>query len=127
MKIKNIASIAALFLASLSVVQAQSTITAWTFDNVAVGFNTNPPASTGVGSAAALGMDNSYLTPGTSTNVSDVQINAGGSVSGVAGQNTWRVRGGKNTATAANGWPPNAPIGPQGAQFKVTTVGYYGI
>jgi Protein of unknown function (DUF1533) len=127
MKINNIASIAALLLASLSVVQAQTTITAWTFDNVAVGFNTNPPASTGVGSAAALGMGNNYPTPGTSTNVSDVQINAGGSVSGAAGQNTWRVRGGKNTATAANGWSSAAPIGTQGVQFKVSTTGYYGI
>jgi len=55
MRIKTIACMAAL-LASLSGARAQTTLTAWTFDNLSTGINGSPQPSTGFGIAGALGM-----------------------------------------------------------------------
>jgi len=103
--------------------QAQ-TITAWTFENNAIGGNNSPSPTTGSGTASALGMG-VYPTPNVGTNSDDV-------IQGVAsdsGANSvtnltqiWRVRA--QGSPAANGWSSLAPIGTQGAQFAVSTLGY---
>ena len=128
MKLFPFASLTALLLVSLTTAQAQiTTITSWTFEGYTplIGFNPSPAPAIGSGTATAIGMDNTYGTPGSCTNGSDVLVGAGGS--DPAGTNAWRIRGVKNTATAANGWSSLAPIGTQGAQFAVSTIGYANI
>jgi len=124
MKIKSIC-IAAVSFTFCVMAHAQTTITSWTFDNLPKTVNPNPAPTTGSGTAIAIGMDNSYPTPGTSTNASDVQKQAGSS--DPSSQLDWRIRGAGNTGTAGNGWSTNAPIGTQGAQFNVSTLGYTNI
>jgi len=129
MKNKIIASIAALFLASLSGVKAASTLSAWTFDNDVIGINSGPSPSTtltGPGTASVLGMANTYNNTNSLSNP-DVQSLTGSST-GTTEPNGWRIRG--NSATPGNrgnGWSTNAPIGTQGAQFTGSTFGYHQI
>src|ERR1017187_9283134 len=100
--------------------QAQ-TITAWTFDSLAIGQNQSPAPSTGLGLATPLGMSNTYNgIANQTTNFCDV-LSDPGSSGGVA--NAWRVRGGFNGANPPNGWSTNAPIASQGAEFDVSTAG----
>jgi hypothetical protein len=109
-------------------VHAQSVITDWTFDNITAASGTvvaSPTPATGSGTAIALGMDNTYGTPGPSMSIPDVIASTGSSTG--AG-NEWRIRGGKiGTGAAANGWSSLAPVGTQGAQFNVSTVGFSNI
>jgi len=105
MKIKNAALIASMLLASLSAAKAATTLTAWTFDNLAIATNGSPQPSTGFGTAGALGISDSY-----------VQGIVGSSYGNT---NCWD--------SGVNGWSTNAPIGTQGAQFAVNTLGYYQI
>ena len=122
MKIKSILAIAASAVFSLAAAQAQITLTAWTFDNSAVGFNSNPSPSTGLGTASALGMGNSFNNT-NSVSRPDIQSLAGSSG---GGPNSWRIRGFSTLAgQGGNGWSTNAPIGTQGAQFSGSTLGYY--
>jgi len=107
---KNIACMAGLLLAFLPVAKATTTLTAWTFDNLAIATNGSPQPSTGFGTAGALGM-------GSGSNP-DVQSLAGSSSGGA---NSWRIR----ATGAGNGWSTNAPIGTQGARFAGSTAGYY--
>lgn len=129
MKSTTTAAVGAVLLLTASVGQA-STITAWNFENLAHAINNTPAASTGTGSASALGMG-VYATPAVGTNTDDVLAG----VTGDTGSNTiantsniWRIRavGGSGSA-AANGWSSLAPIGTQGAQFLASTAGYTGI
>ncbi len=113
MKIKNIACIASILVASLTGAKAATTLTAWNFDNVAIGANSSPSPSTGFGTASAVGL-------GGSSNP-DVQSLAGSST---GGPNSWRVRG---TGGGGIGWFTNAAIGSQGAKFAGSTAGYYKI
>jgi heme-binding protein Shr len=121
MKIKNIACIASLLLVSLSVVKAATTLTAWNFDNVAIGASGSPSPSTGLGTASALGLGNSYNNTNSISNP-DVQSLAGSSSGGA---NSWRIRGSGAAPFGGNGWSTNAPLGTQGAQFSGSTFGYY--
>ena len=115
-------------LLAVPLTQAQTTITAWTFDNLSIAQNLSPATSTGSVTATALGMDNTYGTPGPSQNISDITVSAGSSSSILGANNqAWRVRGGPTTSTAANGWSSSAPIGTQGAEFDASTVGYTGL
>lgn len=112
MKIKNLACIASILVASLTGAKAATTLTAWNFDNVAIGASSSPAPSTGFGTASAVGL-------GASSNP-DVQSLPGSSTNGA---NSWRVRG-----TGGNiGWSTNAAIGSQGAKFAGSTAGYYKI
>jgi hypothetical protein len=121
MKIKNIVCIASVLLASLSGAKAANILTAWTFDNVAIAINASPSPSTGLGTASALGMNNSYNNTNSISNP-DVQSLAGSSSGGA---NSWRIRGYSTvTGSHGNGWSTNAPIGAQGAQFTGSTFGY---
>jgi hypothetical protein len=102
--------------------QAQTTLTAWTFDNLSIGINSTPSPSTGLGTASALGMNNSYNNTNSISNP-DVQSLAGSSS---GGPNSWRIRGFSTIAgSRGNGWSTSAPVGTQGAQFSGSTFGYY--
>ena len=106
MKLKNLASIAALLLATLTAVQAQTnTLVGWSFDNLALGANGSPAAATNTGAASAVG-----LTTAT------VVAQSGSSTGSVVGTNAWKVTG---------GWGTNNAIGSQGVQFSANSVGYY--
>ncbi len=124
MKNKFIALVVAFSLASVAATQAQTTLTAWTFDNLAIGINSSPQPSTGLGTASALGMNNSY---NDTNSISDPDIQSlVGSSSG--GANCWRIRGFSTiNGSRGNGWSTNAPVGTQGAQFSGSTFGYYKI
>lgn len=107
--------------------QAQVTIADWTFETNAIAVNNSPSPTTGSGTASALGMG-IYPTPSDGTNTDDV-LQGKSSDTGVNGvadlTQIWRIRaqGGSGTL-AANGWSSAAPIGSQGAQFAVSTLGY---
>jgi hypothetical protein len=103
-------------------------ITLWNFDTYSQTALTNSPVpSFGSGEATCLGMTNSYN--GTTSLAScDITATAGAST----GPNpaAWRVRGGGGTyATIGNpnGWSSQAPLGTQGAEFDVNTLGYNNI
>ncbi len=104
-----------MFLASLSGVQAATTLTTWNFDNVALGASASPAPSVGFGSAAVLGFGGSS---------SPTVVSQPGSSTGGAGPNAWSVG---NTGGATVGWNTSAAIGTQGAKFAVSTFGYYQI
>jgi hypothetical protein len=123
MKKTILASCAALLLALPSLSNAQVTLTAWAFDNLPIGANSSPTPSTGLGTAAALGMGNSYNNTNSVSNP-DVQSLAGSSAGGPL---SWRIRGAGAAPNGGNGWSTSAPIGSQGAQFNLSTFGYYGV
>ncbi len=104
--------------------QAQTTIAAWTFETNAIAANNSPSPTTGSGTASALGMG-VYPTPNVGTNADDVLQGVTGDTgsNGVANlTQIWRIRAQGNPA--ANGWSSLAPIGSQGAQFAVSTLGF---
>ncbi len=123
MKIKNLACIASILAVSLSGAGAATVLTAWNFDNVAVGGNGSPAPSTGLGIASALGMGNAYNNT-NSISAPDIQALTGSSSGGA---DCWRIRGFGAAPFGGNGWSTNAPIGTQGAQFTGSTFGYYKI
>jgi hypothetical protein len=124
MKNKLFAPVVACFLASVTAIQAQTTLTAWNFDNLAVGIDSSPVPSTGLGTAGALGMNNGYNNTNSSSNP-DIQSLAGSSS---GGSNCWRIRGySASGVSRGNGWSTSAPIGTQGAQFSGSTFGYYNV
>ncbi len=104
MKLIKLACIAAIAAASLIRVNAATTLTAWSFDNLTLGVNSAPAPSTGFGSASALGLS------------SPAVVSLSGSSSG--GVNSWNLTG---------GWSTSAAIGTQGAKFTSSTLGYYQI
>jgi len=114
MKMKNLACIASLLLASLCGTKAATTLTAWNFDNAAIGASSSPAASTGFGAAAVLGF-------GGSSSPTVVSAPPGSSTGGA---NAWSVG---NTGGATVGWSTSAAIGSQGAKFAASTLGYYQI
>ena len=121
MKLKKFTCIAAIAAASFVGANAATILTAWSFDNVAIGLNAGPSPSTGIGAASALGLSNSYNNTNSVSNP-DIQSLAGSST-GLA--NSWRVRGSSTVAGSHGyGWSTNAPIGTQGAQFSGSTFGY---
>jgi hypothetical protein len=113
-----------LLLLSALGLNAQTTITAWTFDNLPFATNANPAASTGAGLAMTLGMTNSYNST-NSIGMPDVQAKQGSSVP--TGTNCWRIRGQAAAPNGGNGWSSQAPIGTQGGQFSASTLGFYAI
>jgi uncharacterized protein (TIGR03437 family) len=120
-------SILALLAASLPVAFGQSkVITAWTFENDAIGANNSPAPSTGSGTASSVGMDK-YPTPNIGVTTNDVLAGVAGDTGTNGNANLtsiWRIRAQAGTAGAANGWSSVAPIGAQGAVFAASTVGY---
>jgi hypothetical protein len=119
-KISTVA-LMSLGLAAAFSASAQTTVTAWTFNNLPVAANNSPAPSTGTGTATPLGMTNSYTySNGTTGSVAaaDVLAGSGGNLT-----LEWRVRG----STPNNGWNLSAPQYTQGAQFSASTVGFGGI
>src|SRR5215831_17579608 len=110
--ITKIALGTALLFATVSLTQAQTTLTAWNFDNVPLGPSSSPQPSSGLGAAGAVGL-------GNASNPSIVSLS--GSSSG--NPNSWRF----SATGRRDGWTPSAPIGSQGAPFTVSTLGYYHI
>ena len=109
--------------------QAQVTITAWTFETNAIAVNNSPSPTTGSGTASSLGM-NVYPTPNIGVTTDDVLAGKASDTgaNGVADTTQiWRIRGQAGANGAANGWSSLAPIGTQGAQFDVSTLGYSNI
>ena len=104
-------------------------ITGWTFENNAIAVNNSPAPSTGMGTASSLGMD-AYPSPNIGVTTDDVVAGVAGDTgaNGVANlTEIWRIRGQAGTNGAANGWSSAAPIGAQGVQFAVSTLGYNAI
>lgn len=128
MKTNNalIGALACAGLIAVSRAQAQTVITDWTFASDAVAVNNSPVPEIGAGIATALGMSNSYGTPGPSVSSPDIIATGGSSTTT---PNAWRIRGAEPTGgtQAANGWSSLAPIGTQGAEFQVSTLGYNNI
>jgi hypothetical protein len=129
MKQINWMSLVGLVVVSATATQAQTTITAWNFENNTVAVNNSPTPSVGSGSATPIGM-NIYATPNVGVTTADVVLGktTDTGANGVANtSNTWRVRGQAGSNGAANGWSSQAPIGTQGAVFSASTSGYTGI
>ena len=113
MKLKNLAVMASMLVASLTGAQAAATLTAWNFDNVAIGASSSPAPSTTFGAAGAVGFGGSS---------SPIVVSQSGSSTG--GANAWSVG---NIGGASVGWSTSAAIGSQGAKFAASTLGYYQI
>src|SRR5215469_7762585 len=106
MKIKTIACMGLAFMASLSVMKAGSSVlTAWTFDNLASGTtNVSPQPSTGLGTASALGMANSYNNTNSLNNPIIVSL-PGSSTPGQP--NSWQISGNGAAPNGGDGWSTN--------------------
>ena len=99
---------------------------------------THPLPNIGTGTATALGMTNSYAFPigcsggactyTGSTNKDDTTGETGGTNPSYSAK-AWRIRGagGLSGGSTGNGWNSQAPQLTQGAQFMVSTAGYYNI
>ncbi len=111
------------------------TIARWDFSNYTNGtLNNSPAPSIGSGTATSLGMTNSYPFVSSSHNytgsaTSDDLVTTTGGTDPSSTALAWRIRGsGANTGNnTGNGWNTSAPQYTQGAQFSVSTVGYYNI
>lgn len=121
------ATLSLLGIVAATSAHAQTTTLAdWTFDNLAAKTITSSPAPTaGSGSAASLGMTNSYNgTTAVTTDDINLGATADTGANGLADTtNTWRVRG----QSPGNGWSSQAAIGTQGVQFSANTTGYQNI
>ena len=116
-----------------------NTIARWDFSQyltngyVAGTVITNPQPSIGTGTATPLGMVNNYQFKSGSTNHGSVDsedlVNTTGGTDPNPAALAWRIRGpGSNSGVGTgNGWSTLAPQYTQGAQFSVSTVGYYNI
>jgi hypothetical protein len=134
-KLSYSAAAICLSLLTLAGAKAQTTIAGWTFDNITTNsYVPNPTPSTdnsaGAVSAADLGMGiySNATTGDIGTNDPDVTLGktsdkGSNGVSDVTNQ--WRIRA--QGTNSANGWSSLAPIGTQGAQFNVSTVGFNSI
>ncbi|MGO9446680.1 MAG: PEP-CTERM sorting domain-containing protein [Thiobacillaceae bacterium] len=122
---KKIVAIAAVVATSVSVSVAHAdTLASWNFENPPdpIAVNNNPAPTVGTGTASSIGMSNSYNST-TATTTDDVVLGKSSDTgaNGLADTSqVWRVRG----QTPGNGWSSQAPIGTQGAEFDVSTVGY---
>lgn len=99
------------------------TITAFSFEQLAVGVNNSPAPAVGTGTATPLGMTNNFTSPPSVTNC-DILVNNGSS-NPMVGNLAWRIRGGGTGS--GNGWAAAAPEYSQGAEFLTSTEGYQDI
>ena len=105
---------------------ADTTLGAWTFENLSVAVNLSPAPSVGSGTASALGMTNSY-TYATSPTIVTSSDNAS-DITNSPGTLHWRIMGvNPNPGPTVTGWNTSAPQYTQGTQFNVSTSGYTGI
>jgi hypothetical protein len=124
------AAATALLSAAVLPVAHAGVVAAWTFENNTVAVNNSPAPSTGAGTASSIGMDQ-YATPNIGVTTDDVLLGTTGDTgtnNNANLTNIWRVRAQAGPGgAAANGWSSAAPIGAQGVQFAVSTVGYSNI
>jgi len=110
------------------------TITRWDFHNYSGATSpvNSPTPSIGSGTATSLGMTNAYPIGGTkysgSVTTDDLTVTTGGTDPSSTAL-AWRIRGSSkdNANNTGNGWNTAAPQYSQGAQFLVSTVGFYNI
>ncbi|MDX1965151.1 MAG: PEP-CTERM sorting domain-containing protein [Pirellulales bacterium] len=125
MKLLNLlaGSLALALATGVALNTSADTITAFTFEQLAVGINNTPAPAVGSGSATTLGMTNNLTTP-PSVSMADVILQNG--TSGPAtGNKTWRIR---SAGTGnGNGWSALAPQYSQGAEFLASTTGFQDI
>jgi hypothetical protein len=109
-------------VASMSVATASNAdvLTAFSFENNAIGVNNSPAPSVGTGTLNSIGMTNNFTSPPSVANC-DV-IAQQGSSNPNAGNQTWRVRGGGTGS--GNGWAAAAPQYSQGLEVFVSTVNF---
>lgn len=115
MKNQQILAVAAVIVASMATVQAQSVFTAWNFSAAQAAPITSLPATTGSGTASLIG-----FTFGGSTPSGDVLLTAG-TAHPTFSEYVLRVR------NAANGWSLGAPQYSQGLELDASTVGQQNI
>ncbi len=111
MKNQQILAVAALVVASMATVQAQSVFTAWNFSAVQAAPITSLPATTGSGTATLIGFGYNSGTPS-----GDVTLTAGTAHSSFS-EYLLRVR------NASGGWSLGAPQYSQGLELDASTVG----
>ena len=119
MKLKQLACIAALAVASLSAANAATTNTlaGWKFDGTSHAAPYNAPApTTGAGTASVLGMSTNFNGVATTANADLFATNGASSGNGSV---AWRIQ------ATPNAWNTNAPVSSQGVKFTASTVGYY--
>ncbi len=101
------------------------TLDLWTFEsepnNGTIITNPVPEVVGAINAGQAYSFGFTFNYGDGANDISDV-INTGGSSSGTAGPNAWRLRGG-----SPNGWDSAAPIGAQGSEYDVDTTGYSNI
>jgi Immunoglobulin I-set domain/Immunoglobulin domain len=129
------------FEAMESRVLMSTTITAWNFNGLTTAVNWTPAPSTGSGTASSLGMSTDQtgasgpfpiLENAAEGNLpegpdaSTIEHDTGSSDTATVTPENWKVVGTK-TGGLGNGWNFNAPVGSQGAQFMVSTVGFNAI
>ncbi|HEX3857337.1 MAG TPA: PEP-CTERM sorting domain-containing protein [Verrucomicrobiae bacterium] len=127
---KNIKTIsmAALLIASMTAIQAQTTLVDWTFDNDGISAPVlNPATFVGTGTAATVGLTTS-LTSKPSIAAPDIIANpATDSDSTSLLGDAWRIRANGASPNNGNGWTSAAGIGTQGTEFTTSTVGFNNI
>jgi len=115
MKNKQTLAVAAVVVASLSTVQAQTTLTAWNFSAAQAAPISSLSATTGSGTLSLIGFGYNGGTPS-----GDVVLTAGTANSSFS-EYLLRVR------NAAGGWSLGAPQYSQGIELDASTVGYQNI
>ncbi len=105
---------------------ADTTLGAWTFENLSPGLNSSPGPSSGSGTASAIGMTNSYSF--ATTPIVTGSVNASDVTTLTPATKDWRIMGANPSAPpTVTGWNTSAPQYTQGAQFNVSTAGFAGI
>ncbi len=120
-------------LSSISELDAPTSniITQWNFEYT-TGSANSPTPNIGAGTATPLGMTNNYANAANdytgSTNKDDITGTNGGTNQDPNAM-AWRIRGTtkNNGGKSGPGWNTLAPQYTQGAQFSVSTLGYYNI
>lgn len=120
MELRKAMVVGVMMAAGSSMAMASEVITAWNFEEVAIGINNSPAPSAGVGTARPIGMTNSFTTP-PSVTAADV-LNAAGSSTPTR---AWRIRAAGTGS--GNGWAAAAPQYSQGSEYLVSTVGFENI
>ena len=104
---------------------ADTTLGAWTFENLSLTQNLAPAPSSGSGTANVLGMTNSYAF--ATIPIVNGSVDAS-DITNSPGTQHWRIMGANPAAPpTVTGWNTSAPQYTQGVQFNVSTSGYTGI
>jgi hypothetical protein len=110
------------------VLMTASVLADWNFSGLSNAVNTAPAVTSGANSTSAAA-SSIGMTYNSNTDASVIEANSGNngygtgsSPTGASPAKEWKIVG--TGSSSGNGWNYNAPIGSQGAQFLVSTVGY---